>query len=268
MIYMMGPINGNASAYFAMKEKIRFTDIDRLYILGDVIFGNSSNPRDCIHILDDIMTSDNIELILGDHEYAYIMYEVNVEEDKKKFWCEKIKNCIGGKSFLNFMDRLSEWERKRYLSYLISCEVSQLELIDGRWFYLIHGAPAECVKDDITAWQEAVVRGEMELTKDYYPILANEPTVLFPEKNEEMPIYIVCGHYPAWRTAYKNERTKEDYKLESLDGYQRILFYGDKIFLNTGCQGDSYFEKLTPTLSCIGLDKDGFTAFHETGIFS
>lgn len=268
MIYIMGPVNGNAKAYFAMKEKIEFSKEDKLYIVGDILFGNTVEPEECLFVLNDIMQSDNIELILGDHEYAYVMHEASIEEEKKNFWYAKIQDCIGGESFLNFMARLSERERKRYISFLISCEVSQLELIGGRWFYMIHGAPAECEDDNITGWQEKVVGSEMELTKDYYPILANEPTVLFPEKDEEMPVYLICGHSLAFETAFKSLETRDAYRKETLDGYQRILYYGDKIYLNCGCQGDGYYEKLTPTLACICLEADGFTSFNVTGIFT
>ena len=63
MIYCMSDIQAEYGRYLAMLDKIHFSDVDTMHILGDVI---DRNP-DGLEILKDILVRPNMIMILGNH---------------------------------------------------------------------------------------------------------------------------------------------------------------------------------------------------------
>ena len=57
--YVVADIHGEADRFYAMLEKIRFSDEDTMYILGDVV----DRGLDGIKLLQDIMGHPNRVLI-------------------------------------------------------------------------------------------------------------------------------------------------------------------------------------------------------------
>ena len=66
MIYVLSDIHGNRENFNAILEKIKLTEKDTLYILGDVIDPNG------IDILKEIMKNKNFKMTLGNHEYLIL----------------------------------------------------------------------------------------------------------------------------------------------------------------------------------------------------
>ena len=64
----MSDIHGQYNAYQKMLEKLKFSEDDFLYVLGDVI----DRGPDGIEIIKDLMRRDNAELILGNHEFMLL----------------------------------------------------------------------------------------------------------------------------------------------------------------------------------------------------
>jgi len=65
MSYVMSDLHGCYDKYMQMLEKIKFSDNDTLYILGDII----DRGDDGIKILLNMMNRNNTIPILGNHEY-------------------------------------------------------------------------------------------------------------------------------------------------------------------------------------------------------
>ena len=65
MIYAIADIHGQYDKYIQMLEKIKFSENDVLFVLGDVI---DRGPHG-IKILQDMMMRSNVYPILGNHEY-------------------------------------------------------------------------------------------------------------------------------------------------------------------------------------------------------
>ena len=63
-IYILSDIHGHYETFRKMLEKIRFSDNDFMYVLGDVI----DRGPDGIQLIQDIMRRKNMELFLGNHE--------------------------------------------------------------------------------------------------------------------------------------------------------------------------------------------------------
>ena len=68
MIYVLADIHGRADRFHEVLDSIGFSEDDTLYILGDVI---DRNP-DGIEILEEIISSKNMEMLLGNHEYMML----------------------------------------------------------------------------------------------------------------------------------------------------------------------------------------------------
>lgn len=64
MTYCMSDLHGEKDLFDKMLEKIHFSFQDHLYILGDVI---DRGPHG-VELLEQIMASDNITMLLGNHE--------------------------------------------------------------------------------------------------------------------------------------------------------------------------------------------------------
>lgn len=88
--YVLSDIHGQYIAYEKMLKKIGFGKDDYLYVLGDVI----DRGPDGIHIIQDIMKRDNVELLLGNHEYM-LLNAIQFLKNKDKDEEESKKNYDG-----------------------------------------------------------------------------------------------------------------------------------------------------------------------------
>ena len=68
MFYVTSDIHGNMARYRSLMSKIDLKPDDTLYVLGDVI----DRHPDGIKILLEIMDSENIKMLLGNHEYMML----------------------------------------------------------------------------------------------------------------------------------------------------------------------------------------------------
>ena len=79
MIYAMSDLHGEYEKYLAMLKKIKFSDDDELYILGDVV-DRGQKP---VEILRDMSMRHNVFPIMGNHDkmaidvLSWLLDEVN-----------------------------------------------------------------------------------------------------------------------------------------------------------------------------------------------
>ena len=66
MVYAMSDLHGCYDLYIKMLEKIKFSDEDTLYILGDIV----DRGPDGIKILQDIQKRHNVFPLRGNHDYS------------------------------------------------------------------------------------------------------------------------------------------------------------------------------------------------------
>ena len=70
MRYIIADIHGCYNEYINLLKKIKFTDKDTLYILGDVV----DRGPEPIKILQDMMKRKNVVRFIGNHEF--MMYTI------------------------------------------------------------------------------------------------------------------------------------------------------------------------------------------------
>ena len=260
MNYFTSSLHGNAEAYFNLKQLINFKKNDELYILGDILDGNAKNPQACLDILEDIMLNDNIHLILGNHEYAHALFHASQNDDEMNEIEQMLTNTLfpGDALIKHMLNSLSDRELKRYVSFLISCNVSQIIKIGSRYFYLCHGAPVPCKADDFYTWQKRIVTAPIAIEKNYFMAIKSDPDIQIPEDMTPNNTIVLCGHTQSASILEQYPALKSKYYAPDEAPYQKVLYENKKMIINCGCSQDAYPSPLVPTLACVGIDAAGF----------
>lgn len=139
--YVMSDIHGEMDRFDAMLEKIKFTEGDSLYILGDVV---DRGPHG-VTLLRRIMKEENVHMLLGNHEHMLLNYfSPNATETDYRRW-----NRNGNGPTLNELARLRSRAMNELLWYVESLPV-HIELnVEGRDYYLVHGFPGRTLHDEV-----------------------------------------------------------------------------------------------------------------------
>ncbi len=189
MIYAMSDLHGCYDKYIKMLEKIKFSDTDTLYILGDVVDRGEGG----IKILQDMMTHRNIIATRGNHDYlAYRLLNLLKQpsdmydaEDTLKLYQMWLYDG-GSPTYEAFME-LSTEIQKKILAYMNSFLIYDEVEAGGKRFFLSHTVPekARIQNFDTLKWQELIV-GEPEYEKEYFSdkfiVTGHTPTSLIDEK--------------------------------------------------------------------------------------
>ena len=70
MTYFVSDIHGEYDLFLNLLDKIRFSECDTMYVLGDIIDKGSNS----IKLVDFIRRQPNMRAILGNHEYVFLKY--------------------------------------------------------------------------------------------------------------------------------------------------------------------------------------------------
>lgn len=258
MNYFTAGLYGDYPAYKKIKSLLG--PDDKLWILGDILDGNDEHPEDCLKILDDIQKSENITLILGDHEYFHAMRlfaELESEDEEEEgVWLEELDGFeYPGSSLVTYMKEvLSRQERSDYANFLSSLDVSDIVIINDRVFYLCHGAPA-MMEDKESQWQYNVVTGEIDFFKSYGRDMASDIRIPYfvrnygiKRSNLENAIVIV-GH------AFTSNLENEGEDVE--DG---IVFNNRIMCINSGASANYGGVHIV-----VGIDAAGWQTFEIGG---
>ena len=197
MVYAMSDLHGCYDLYIKMLEKIKFSDEDTLYILGDV----TDRGEDGIKILQDMMKRKNVIPILGNHDYTALrMFKMiyNKEESDGLILGRTMWKLIGGAPTNDAFMELAEADQLEIINYindfLIFIEIN----INGNTFFLSHSVPTKeqiLNEDDLEC--EDFIAGAPEYDKKYfedkYIVTGHTPTIFIDPKYDGK-IYIKNNH--------------------------------------------------------------------------
>lgn len=191
MIYTVSDLHGNLEDWKTLLKKIKFSDDDTMFVLGDCIdFG-----PDSMGLLQDMMQYPNVFPILGNHEWMFarcarnIPAEATMENITSFFDETSIRDLAqwvsdGGQHTLSQFLDLDEEEREAILDYIGEMTVYEETEADGVSFVLTHSGIEEF---------------DPEQPLDEYPpsafLLAHpEPgTEYFADRT------VIVGHRPTYR---------------------------------------------------------------------
>ena len=133
--YVVSDLHGQYDVFIKGLERIGFSASDKLYIIGDAI----DRGPDGIRILQKIFAEDNMELLLGNHEFMMLN---SVDPDGKPECYGRDSNIWlhynGGEvTFENYCE-LTVDERKDILQKLSQCYLIKIIEIEGRKVCLTH----------------------------------------------------------------------------------------------------------------------------------
>lgn len=224
MIYLMGDIHGDYKRFQKMLRKIKFSNDDKLYILGDIIDRGIEN----LEMLKFCMNSSNIALIKGNHEYFMQLYleDSNLTTSNWSKW--------GGQNTIEELKNISTEEKEMFLNYLRSLPYYiEIDEFDIKYTLTHTGYDAD-VEPIINENGKVDIKQTIEKSIKY-----NEFNYLISSDIHYIPAgikfdrYLIVGHHPTIKY-----------------GENKIM--KNKRYMNIDC-GNGFRED-GGKLSCICLD--------------
>lgn len=143
MHYIISDIHGEFDSFLRMMDQIKFSDQDRMFLLGDVI----DRGKQSIQLLRFIHKNPNIIFMIGNHEDMMLkalkrqgnnLLEIAASPEMKRW------NRNGGMATLEQWIGLESDEQAELLSFLEESWLvyPQLE-VENKFYYLVHACPGE-----------------------------------------------------------------------------------------------------------------------------
>ena len=201
--YVCSDIHGMFREFIELLKKINFSKDDKLYVLGDAI-DRGPNSIDTIKF---IMETENIEMIIGNHELAMLdYYRGNWALES---WADHEWFTFGGKTTHKEMRTIDKETKNKILDYIEN--LPYYIKLDN--FLLVHGGfdiydKENSKKNEITleealkinnkktvTWNRDFFESDKKIT-GYKTIVGHTPTLYFDKEDiifKENTILIDCG---------------------------------------------------------------------------
>lgn len=209
MRYLISDIHGCYEEYRELLDKIKFSETDELYILGDAM----DRGPEPMKVIRDIMARPNVVYIIGNHDYLmyYMMKKLTVEITAENFENYLTADDLsdyslwmqdgGGVTACQFA-MLPRQEQQNILEYLSDASVYVVLEDKGKKYILVHaGIDNFSEEKDLSEYSFFdFIYSRPDYTRRYY---------------QDENTYLVTGHTP---TCY----ARLDYKMEVYQGYGHI----------------------------------------------
>lgn len=189
MLYAMSDLHGEYQKYLAMLEKIKFSQEDTLYLLGDLV----DRGPEPVKILQDIMQRPNVYPLLGNHEVmaVYILKQLLVEvteETISQVDTYLMENIFiwqrnGGGVTLEQFQALPPRERRQLLEFMEGFGWYETVDVGERAFLLVHAG--------LGNYRPGKKLEEYSL-EELTMVRPDYQTQYFPDDS----IYVLSGHTP------------------------------------------------------------------------
>ena len=127
-VYACSDIHGQYSLFQKMLEGIRFSEDDKLYILGDLI----DRGPESLRVLQDVMQRTNVTCLLGNHE---LMMNDYLWSRGDRTW---LSDANGGIVTLRQYADLGEESKRRVFNFIKSLYFQTEIRVGGKVFLLSH----------------------------------------------------------------------------------------------------------------------------------
>lgn len=250
MNYFTSCIYGDYEKYMKIKKDLDLRQGDDLYIVGDILDGNDEDQQSNIEIMEDIMESDNVHLVLGDHEYARVMWYASLGNEEHAQAYIDFANAfdISGVSFNEYIK--TSFCRDDYDiyfgSFLANCELTEVVPIGKRYLYLVHGSPVPYSRSCEQHWQMRVTTAFPDFNRDTFASIRTDEMALPFLRDPQNPMtkantITVVGQMSATEAAIMCRQSEQD------DG----IFYKNKTLVI----GRHFTNE---PITVIGVDAAGF----------
>lgn len=174
-VYCMADIHGDFERYLKMLKLIKFSNQDKLYILGDVI----DRKLDGVNILLDIMERENVQMLLGNHEQMCLqVFDPIYGIEAHQRW----KTNGGAVTYDDLQNKRTKEERERVLRFLRRLP-DHLDIeVNGQDFHLVHGYPSDYPFQRVWGRPES---GAPPPFEDRITIVGHTPTYFLETEDSE-----------------------------------------------------------------------------------
>lgn len=217
MHYIMSDIHGQYGWFLEMLEQIRFSKEDHLYIIGDII----DKGPDSAGLFIDVVSRDNVTLLLGNHEY---MMHNSIYGGKAEYlW---LRN--GSEATLENFSSHNVDIRKDIIPIIKTLPVIIPDLVvNNRHFLLVHAGLPGGIKSDKPMYMKDLAKSSIETAVWQRDLSCQE----FAYQRELMKCNypkhtFIFGHTPV---------TRCDYCRRDSNGKPLISFFGGGQFINVDC---------------------------------
>lgn len=196
-IYLCYDIHGHYDYFQEIKDKINLSNTDVMIVGGDAI-DRGPNP---IGLLKDILYTQNIHFLLGNHEHMMLQALKFHNNYAKEMW---LRN--GGEITLKQFERLPQKEQEDILNRLYHSLIAIPQLkVGDKNYYIAHASHAPRYISEPLAYSEATSE-EIETilwSRDYGHYMPEEMNKQYKDLYERYPdTTLVIGHTPTYRTNY------------------------------------------------------------------
>lgn len=235
--YVVSDPHGCYKSWMALLQKIRFTDEDEIYVLGDIV----DRGPESMKLLQDMMSRSNVFPIVGNHDFAAYLslklmtteltdQSIKKMEDNNEFERLLLWLSDGGQSTMQAFQKLSTEEQQDILEYFQEFSFyEELELDNGKRYLLSHTGGDEICGDrpleEVPV--DVFISGRLDYERQYFSdriwitghtptrtISGAEPDRIYRNNNH---IAIDCGCvFGGYLGAIRLEDGKEFY-VENLD---------------------------------------------------
>ena len=237
--YVCSDIHGCYKHFLELLETINFQDTDKMYILGDVIDRSGNGGID---ILRDIMKRDNIELILGNHEYMMLNALDDIVRLKEGLHYSSSENVLlwidynGGRSTYKTFKNLPLTEQNTIKKYLRKCPLIKIIEVNGKKYHLSHSFTIPTLKQEEYLLKDVTNNQAFNIV--WKSLFRKDIDLHVGQSAYNGDYTYIIGHVPTDRVVYSEEPT--------------ILRRQNVIDIDCGC----VYGNSTSALACLCLEDD------------
>lgn len=205
MRYVVSDIHGCYEEYMELMQKIKLSEKDHLYILGDVL----DRGREPMKVLLDIMKRQNITYIVGNHDYLFLYFIRKMGLDLSKMEDmsgEDISDFHayledGGLATIEVFMKLTLEEKQAVCDFLEDANVYDEVVVEDKRYILVHAGISN-FKEEVSLDKYDVldfICDRINYTRRYYQdrntyvITGHTPTMCINEDSASK-VYIRNGH--------------------------------------------------------------------------
>lgn len=190
MRYIIADIHGCFEQYQKLLAKIRFSEEDELYVLGDAV----DRGPEPIRVLQDMMSRANVIFILGNHDFGMYAFmkklsvEITEENVDTHLTAELLRDYQlwlqdGGEITAEQFRRLSSAEKSDMLEYIAEASLYEIIRHGGKEYRLVHAGISDFAPEkDLEEYSlYQFLEERADYAKRYYP-----------DEN----VFLVTGHTP------------------------------------------------------------------------
>lgn len=177
LTYVVSDIHGMAELLERMLERIRFSDGDSLFVLGDMIDRGPEPGR----VLDIVRSHTNITALKGNHEDAFVQwYEMVLDKTREPYYYNTYTILSGSPEGA---ERLPE-----YVRFMKSLPLYKKRKLDGTCYLFAHASTEESLRmwknKDRFLWDSRMTDRQCGIP-GYISIVGHVPTLLLQEQTGE-----------------------------------------------------------------------------------